>query len=120
MGQRRTGASGSLITGGAWYPSNGYWPSQYHGAYFAALWGTNGEQTGDINYLQGESNPVTSAFMSSVGQSGLKPVLTRIGPDENLYYVLTNYESSEGRIHMIRWTGQESAASPVITPAGGV
>ena len=118
-GNGASGASGSLITGGAWYPQGGYWPSQYHGVYFTALWGGNGDQVGHINYLEGESNPTIASFSSSVGQSGLKPVLARIGPDENLYYVLTNYESSEGRIHMVRWTGQMTAASPEITPAGG-
>lgn len=118
-GNGASGADGTLITGGAWYPADGYWPSQYRGVYFTALWGGNGDQVGHINYLAGESSPSISSFSTSVGQSGLKPVLTRIGPDENLYYVLTNYESNDGRIHMVRWTGQESAASPVIAPNGG-
>ena len=118
-GNGAVGANGILITGGAWYPQDGYWPSEYHGAYFTALWGTNNNQTGDINFLESRTSPVISAFMTSVGQSGLKPVLTRIGPDGNLYYVLTNYESNKGRIHMVRWTGQESVASPDINPPGG-
>ena len=118
-GNGATGASGTLITGGAWYPMDGYWPDTYRGAYFTALWGKNGEQSGHINYLQSESNPAIASFSSAVGQSGLKPVLTRVGPDGNLYYLLTNYESDQGRIHMIRWTGQESAQSPVINPGGG-
>lgn len=118
-GNGATGASGSLITGGAWYPSDGYWPNQYKGGYFTALWGGNGDAIGHINYLQGQNNPSISAFSTSVGQSGLKPVLTRIGPDQNLYYALTNYESDQGRIQMIRWTGQESVASPVLDPPAG-
>ena len=118
-GNGAEGAGGTLITGGAWYPAEGYWPSQYRGVYFTALWGSNGDQTGHINFLHGESNPTLSSFSSEIGQSGLKPVLTRVGPDGNLYYVLTNYESDQGRIHMLRWTGQESARSPVISPAGG-
>jgi len=118
-GNGASGASGSLITGGAWYPSDGYWPSQYRGGYFTALWGGNGDSIGHINYLQSQTNSSISSFSSSVGQSGLKPVLTRIGPDENLYYVLTNYESDQGRIQMIRWTGQQSVASPFIDPPAG-
>ena len=118
-GNGASGASGSLITGGAWYPSDGYWPSQFRGGYFTALWGGNGDAVGHINYLLDQNNPSISSFSSSVGQSGLKPVLTRIGPDQNLYYALTNYESDQGRIQMIRWTGQESVTSPLLNPPGG-
>ena len=112
-------AGGNLVTGGAWYPDTGYWPSTYHGVYFTALWGSNNQSTGDINYIGSETETSSTSFASSVGQAGLKPVLTRIGPDGNLYYLLTDYESDEGRVHMIRWTGQQSAVIPSIEPNGG-
>ena len=112
-------AGGNLITGGAWYPSNGYWPSTYHGVYFTALWGNNGQSTGRINYVQSQTQTTVTPFGTQVGQSGLKPVLTRIGPDENLYYMLTDYESGSGRVQMVRWSGQASAATPSISPNGG-
>ncbi len=112
-------AGGKLITGGAWYPSDGYWPSEYHGAYFTALWGSNGAGRGHINYVKSDADPTVMPFGTSIGQSGLKPVLTRVGPDGNLYYLLTTYDSDEGQVQMIRWTGQASAATPTIEPDGG-
>ena len=114
-----SGVAGKLITGGTWYPANGYWPSTYHGAYFTPLWGTNGDATGHINYIRSESDPGAEAFASTVGQSGMKPVHTRIGPDGDLYYLLTNYENDDGRILRITWTGQVRAEAPEIVPAGG-
>ena len=112
-------AGGILITGGAWYPDDGYWPSEYKGAYFTTLWGNNGSSTGHINYVRATNDPSVVSFGTGVGQSGLKPVLTRIGPDGNLYYVLTNYERDDAKVIMVKWTGQASVATPVIDPDGG-
>ncbi|MEM9775970.1 MAG: PQQ-dependent sugar dehydrogenase, partial [Chloroflexota bacterium] len=119
-----SGAGGELITGGAWYPQDGPFPADYHGRYFVALWGGNNDATGRIATIQSASNTTVETFESSVGQVGsngldIKPVITRIGPDGNLYYMLTTYTTNSGTIQMVRYTAQETVASPVMSPNGG-
>ena len=121
---RLSDAGGKLITGGAWYPESGPFPSEYWGSYFSALWGSNSSSPGHINRLLSNVDPTAVGFASGVGEddgSGqtLKPVLTRVGPEGDLYYLLTNYETDDGRVRRITWTGEDSAATPVLDPDGG-
>ena len=101
---------GSLTTGGVWYPAGGPFPVVWHGRYLVALWGPNNNQPGRIAWVQSEVDTTVGTFASDVvntdrlGQA-LKPVLTRIGPDGNLYYVLTTYQTADGSVEMVRWTG---------------
>lgn len=120
-----SGAGSELITGGAWYPVGGIFPATYHGAYFTALWGGNSEPTGQISYIQSNNDTSVFAFETDVGTVGsngisVKPVITRIGPDGNLYYMLTTYTTSSGEIRMIRYTALETVDTPTITPQGGI
>ena len=117
-----SGAGSELITGGAWYPAGGLFPSEYHGRYFVALWGSNGSNRGQISTIQSESDTFVEAFERDVGLSTdppVKPVITRIGPDGNLYYLLTTYQTTSGTLQMVRYTGGESVAPPAIVPNGG-
>ena len=118
------GTSGVLITGGAWYPQSGSFPSSYFGSYFTAMWGGNSEQTGKINLINSNSDTSVSVFEDNVGNVGsntipVKPVITQIGPDSNLYYLLTTYTTSSGAIHRVRHTVQETVVAPTILPPGG-
>ncbi len=109
-----------LVTGGAWYPNEGYWPEAYKGNYFAALWGSNSGDPGAIVRVQAESDLGKSMFASNVIlPSRHKPVMTKIGPDGNLYYMLTDYETGDAAIHMIRYTGVPTVSAPQINPPGG-
>ena len=118
-------AGGELITGGAWYPSSGGpFPAQYWGSYFVALWGSNSSNVGQISYVQSDQDTSVFAFETNIGVAGdngiyVKPVVTRIGPDGNLYYMLTTYTTSSGAIHMVRYTDQETVATPILFPGGG-
>ena len=118
-----SGGGGELITGGAWYPQSGPFPADYHGNYFVAMWGGNGDPVGQINIIQSDSDTTARAFETNVGQVGangieVKPVITRIGPDGNLYYMLTTYTTESGTIQMVRYTGQETVSTPSISPNG--
>ncbi|MEM7193863.1 MAG: PQQ-dependent sugar dehydrogenase [Pseudomonadota bacterium] len=120
-------AGGELITGGAWMPEGGLgnYPAAYHGGYFAALWGGNSDSTGRINIVQSDSNTTVSAFETDVGEIGsnnipVKPVVTRIGPEGDLYYLLTTYTTQSGAVRRVRYTSQETVQTPVLTPPGGL
>lgn len=112
---------GKLITGGAWYPTTGYWPQEYRGSYFAALWGGNGSSTdGRIVRVASDGDEVkTVPFANDVFASPgrHKPVMTKIGPDGNLYYLLTDYETGDAEVHMIRYTGNAATATPQFSPS---
>lgn len=117
-----SGAGGELITGGAWYPAGGSFPERYHGGYFVALWGSNSSDRGQISVIESEMNTSVTLFEGNVGLSTeppVKPVITRIGPDGNLYYMLTTYQTSGGTIQMVRYTLQETVATPQFSPNGG-
>lgn len=118
------GAGSELITGGAWYPAGGPFPATYHGSYFVALWGSNNASRGQISTIRSDSDTTVSAFERNVGLDvpggpPVKPVVTRIGPDGNLYYMLTTYETGGGTIQMVRYTDQETVGTPTFTPPGG-
>ena len=121
-------AGGVLLTGGDWYPQSGPFPNQYHGNYFVALWGRNSDNTGRISRITSNQNTSVRSFAQNVGNRdpqgyALKPVLTKVGPDGNLYYLLTTYESNYGAVVRVSWRngggGQQQAARPVISPGGG-
>lgn len=117
------GAGSELITGGAWYPQDGPFPADYHGSYFTALWGGNSDSAGQISRIASNSDTTVTPFETEVGLIGanslsIKPVITRIGPDGNLYYMLTTYTTNSGTIQMVRYTGQETVATPTFDPAG--
>ncbi|MBX2869101.1 MAG: PQQ-dependent sugar dehydrogenase [Acidiferrobacterales bacterium] len=120
-------AGGELITGGAWMPEAGLgdYPAVYNGVYFTALWGGNSSSTGRINYVQSKSNTAVTAFETDVGINGsngipVKPVTTRIGPDGDLYYLLTTYQTTSGAVRRVRYTSQETVATPTFSIPGGV
>ena len=114
-------AGGKLITGGAWYPENGYWPEPYKGSFFVALWGSNNaNDPGQIVQIEPGTNPIVTNFAKDVWlPGGLKPVMTKIGPDENLYYMMTDYETGNAAIRMIHYTGQLTANAPEFNPPPG-
>jgi len=119
-----TGTNGVLITGGAWYPIGGPFPSKYHGVYFVPMWGENNEPFGQINYIQSESDTTVFEFetdINNLGSNGwpVKPIMTRIGPDGNLYYLLTTYLTDGGSVQMVRYTAQSTIITPGFTPNGG-
>ncbi|MEM7800153.1 MAG: PQQ-dependent sugar dehydrogenase [Chloroflexota bacterium] len=119
-----SGGGGELITGGAWYPAGGPFPEAYHGSYFTAMWGSNSSASGQINYIRSNTDTTAASFETNVGLVGsngldIKPVITRIGPDGNLYYMLTTYTTESGTIQMVRYSAQETVATPLINPAGG-
>ncbi len=116
-------AGGKLVTGGAWYPSSGYWPEEYRGNYFTALWGGNGSSTdGRISRIAlPNGTPSVQTFATDVYQNPgrNKPVMLKIGPDQNLYYLLTDYETGTGQVRQIQYTGIASAKAPEFTPFPG-
>ena len=120
-------AGNKMVTGGAWYPSGGPFPSQYHGAYFMALWGTNGADggpPGQLSYVRSASDNSVVAFDTQVGEfdgagTRLKPVHLRVGPDGGLYYLMTSYMTGAGTIVRVRYQGSTSVASPSFSPDGG-
>ncbi len=120
-------AGNKMVTGGAWYPSGGPFPSQYHGAYFMALWGINGADggpPGQLSYVRSASNTSVVAFDTQVGEfdgagTRLKPVHLRVGPDGALYYLMTSYLTGAGSIARVRYQGSTSVATPSFTPDGG-
>jgi len=110
------GSNDKLITGGTWNPgTSGALPAEYSGSLFVCHWGSNGSAVGVINSVASETDLTTQRFAENVA----KPVGIRIGPDGNLYYMDTTYETSEGAVHRIRFNGQASAATPEIAPAAG-
>ncbi|QDV06763.1 Quinoprotein glucose dehydrogenase B precursor [Planctomycetes bacterium Poly30] len=122
------GAAGNkMVAGGAWYPASGPFPSQYHGAYFMALWGTNGANggpPGQLSYVRSAADPSVVAFDTNVGLfdgagTRLKPVHLRVGPDGALYYLMTSYLTGAGSIVRVRYEGTASVATPTFTPDGG-
>lgn len=117
-------AGGQLVTGGAWYPTGGPFPSQYHGSYFTPLWGGNNTSKGKISRIRSRTNISVSIFEDNVGASdnaglALKPVMTRIGPRGDLYYLLTTYETSQGSVQRVSYTTQQTVQTPILSPAGG-
>ena len=116
-----SGAGSQLITGGAWYPTSGPYPAQYHGAYFLSLWGGNAEDRGQISYIKSETDSTVAVFEADSGDTfadsdPLKPVVVRVGPDSNIYYMLSTYETSRGAIQKLKYTGQLTVAEPQIAP----
>jgi len=116
------GSAGTLVTGGAWYPSASSFPSEYDRSYFVALWGSNGtDDDGAIGRVLSFGKTTTVGFATEVHSGDRKPVLTRVDPVEgDLFYLLTTYETGAGSVNRVRWTGQSSAVAPQIAPPGGI
>lgn len=119
-------AGGELITGGAWMPAaaSGAFPTIYNGRYFAALWGSNSSTTGRINTLLSASTPTGETFATGLGVAGnngipVKPVITRINANGELFYMLTTYTTGSGQIRRVKYTAQETVAAPLFDPPGG-
>ncbi len=109
-------ASDKLVTGGAWYSgATGTLPAEYSGRLFVCHWGSNSSSVGVINTVASETDLTTERFADNVD----KPVNLGIGPDGDIYYMDTTYDTTAGAIHRIRFTGQASAATPQISPAAG-
>lgn len=114
-------AAGELVTGGAWMPLGGSFPAEYQGAYFLAMWGSNGSnEDGAIGRILSRSNPTAVPFATQVHDANRKPILTRVDPlTGDLFYALTTYETESGSVHRIRWTGAAAAAPPTFLPLPG-
>jgi hypothetical protein len=110
-----------VITGGLWYPSVGYWPSMYHGNYFAAFWGSNSNNApGAITRAVSEIDNTKSMFYDNILlPGGLKPVMLKLGPDGDIYYMMTDHETGVGDIYKIVYTGELRAKAPIFTPEAG-
>jgi len=110
-----------VITGGAWYPNSGYWPTAYKENYFTAFWGSNSAGApGHITRATSENNPNPTIFYDQVIIGGeLKPVMLKIGPDSDLYYCMTDYVTGNGEIHKIRYSGMQSSETPTFSPSPG-
>jgi len=122
-----SGAGGELITGGAWMPNAdlGNFPDTYNGRYFAALWGSNSSSTGRINTIASSTDTTSSTFETGIGVVGnngisVKPVVTRFSDSGELYYLLTTYTTSSAQIRRVRFTSQETVATPFFSPNGSV
>ncbi|MEE9448007.1 MAG: PQQ-dependent sugar dehydrogenase [Arenicellales bacterium] len=120
-----SGAGGELITGGAWMPEAGLglYPATYNGRYFTALWGGNSTNTGQINTLKSDSNPISETFGTAIGLAGsngipVKPVISRINTAGELYYMLTTYSTNSGQIRRVSFTSLQTVAPPVFSPSG--
>jgi hypothetical protein len=121
-----SGAGGELITGGVWMPEGGLgdYPATYNGRYFVALWGSNSSATGRINTLTSDANPQSTTFATGLGIAGsngipVKPVITRINSEGDLFYMLTTYTTGSGQIRQVRYTAQQTVAAPQFDPPGG-
>jgi hypothetical protein len=74
------------------------------------MWGGNDAEPGLIHHVDPEG-PTVNGFASAVGSidsytgAMLKPVTPAFGPDGHLYYALTTYQTDEGSVHRIAWTG---------------
>ncbi|WP_341225948.1 PQQ-dependent sugar dehydrogenase [uncultured Arcticibacterium sp.] len=110
-----------VITGGLWYPNSGYWPAAYKGNYFAAFWGSNSANApGAITRAISEDNPTKSMFFDDILVGGeLKPVMLEYGLDENMYYMMTDYQTGVGEIYRISYVGTNIVTSPSFTPLPG-
>lgn len=121
-------AGGELITGGAWLSElgGGNFPTAYNGRYFVALWGSNSSSTGRINTISSDdiNNATVETFETGIGVVGnnnipVKPVIARFNSDGELYYMLTTYTTSSAQIRRVRFTSQQTVATPVFDPLGG-
>ncbi len=112
-----TGSSAdTLITGGDWYDgSAGTLPFEYNGRLFVCHWGSNASPTGVINTVESETVLTTERFADDI----IKPVNLRFGPDGHIYYMYTTYQTFNGRIHRIMYTGAQSVVAPTLTPPAG-
>ncbi|MEM1182473.1 MAG: PQQ-dependent sugar dehydrogenase [Acidobacteriota bacterium] len=111
---------GRVITGGAWYPTADAadaFPEAYRGSYFIALWGSNGGDAGDIHRVVSLDDPTVLSFATDVRIGDGKPVLTRVDPlSSDLYYMLTTYQTGDGSVHRIRYTGAPECDAGPSTP----
>lgn len=107
-----------VITGGAWYPNSGYWPATYKENYFAAFWGSNSAGApGHITRAPSENTPNPTIFYDQVIIGGeLKPVMLKVGPDYDIYYCMTDYQTGNGEIHKISYNGMAVSQTPVFSP----
>lgn len=110
-----------VITGGLWYPHAGYWPVAYKGNYFAAFWGSNSANApGAITRANSEADPTKNMFFDDILVGGeLKPVMLEYGPDENIYYMMTDYETGVGEVYRISYVGTNIVTSPSFSPLPG-
>ncbi|SOE20256.1 Glucose/arabinose dehydrogenase, beta-propeller fold [Spirosomataceae bacterium TFI 002] len=110
-----------VIAGGVWYPASGYWPNTYHANYFAAFWGSNSANApGAITRAISEANTSKSVFYANMLIAGeLKPVMIKYGPDGNLYYLMTDYETGVGEVYRIKYVGTNVVSNPSFSPLPG-
>lgn len=106
----RTGSR--IISGGAFY-YGAQFPEDFLGNLFVSGWGGD-----DIRKVVSASDPTISEFASDeVANNG--PLYVQIGPDGSLYYLKSTYETNNGEIYKISYTGTNRVNTPAISPAGG-
>lgn len=104
---RPSNAGGEVITGGEWIPASSPFNSKYPGAYFTALWGSNNDINGQINYIVSNSDNTAILAVDEIGvmdgnSLALKPTHLRLGPDGYLYYLLSTYQTEEGQVWILQ------------------
>ena len=114
---------GRLGTGGAWYDAWRFdqapkfdFPAPYRRGFFHTLWGSNSGARGQFTFIPaGSTSPrefANEVFASDGAGDDIKPVAMRMGPDGSLYYLLTDYETPDGRVHRIRFHGRYTSSIP--------
>ncbi len=103
---RPSNAGGEVLTGGAWIPQTSAFYTNYPGAYFTALWGSNNDINGQINYITSNTDNTAVSAVEEIGvmdgnNLALKPTHMRLGPDGNLYYLLSTYQTAEGQVWIL-------------------
>lgn len=101
-----------IISGGAWYYGDQF-PPEYTGNLFVTGW--SGE---DVRIVASDSDTTLTVFADDkLPQGG--PLYIHVGPDGSLYYLKSTYETSNGEIYKISYTGSNTVSTPVVSPLGG-
>lgn len=102
----------AIISGGAWYFSDQF-PAEYVGNLFVTGWSGD-----DVRIIESDTDPTVTVFASDeVVNSG--PLYIQVGPDGSLYYLKSTYETANGEIYKISYTGSNTVSTPVVSPLGG-
>jgi len=92
-------AGPKVITGGDWYPQNGYFPQEYRGNYFITIWGA-----GKIVRMISEKDTKIKTFLTFTGGDMGEPAYIQVGPHGNLYWLATTYQTDNGSIFKISYS----------------
>ena len=103
------GSDARVISGGVWVPEDcDVLPPEMAGNYVVSHFGSNGSSTGSISTLVSDGDTTVTDFATNIGEGSRKPLYVTVGPEGHLYYLASNYESSDGRVYEIYPTGSTS------------